>query len=110
SPGILNTGNIAFVSGSNFNVEIGGTTPGNTSTNYDQLNVTGTVDLGGATLNLSSFGGFTPAAGQSYTIVNNDSNDGITGTFNGLAEGAAIPNFLGVSGLTAHITYQGGTG
>ena len=39
-----------FPSGSNFDVEINGTTVG---TQYDQLNVTGTVTLGSATLNLT---------------------------------------------------------
>jgi CSLREA domain-containing protein len=120
SPGILNTGSVMFVGGSTFDVEIGGPTPGNTSTNHDQLNVTGTVDLSdNPTLNLSSFNGFTPIAGQSFVIVNNDSTDAITGVFtmgtggsdsNGgtLDQGDTITNFLG-SGLNATITYVGGT-
>ena len=113
SPGILNTGAINFSGGSSFNVEINGTTPG---TGHDQLNVTGTVSLGGATLNLS--GGHTPVAGDTFTIVNNDSIDLITGNFtmgtggtdaNGgsLAQGDTISNFLG-SGLNATISYIGG--
>ena len=113
SPGILNTGNISFTSGSTFDVEINGTTPG---TGHDQLNVTGTVSLGGATLNLS--GSHTPAAGNTFTIVNNDNIDLITGNFtmgtggtdsNGgtLAQGDTISNFLG-SGLNATISYING--
>ena len=109
SPGILNTGNISFASGSTYAVEIGGTTAGNASNNHDQLNVTGTVNLGSATLSLSSFNGFVPGAGQTFTIINNDDTDAITGIFNGLAEGATITtNFLG-SGLTAKISYAGGS-
>ena len=104
SPGILNVGDTTFSSGSSFVVEINGTTAG---TGYDQLNVTGTIDLGGATLSLS--GSFTPSAGQTYTIIVNDSTDAVTGTFNGLAEGAIISNFLG-SGLSAQISYVGGSG
>ncbi|MBV9241378.1 MAG: Ig-like domain-containing protein, partial [Acidobacteria bacterium] len=70
SPGTLNTGSVTFGSGSNFNVEIGGNTTGN----YDQLNVTGTVDLSGSpTLNLSAYSGYVPQVGDVYTIVNNDS-------------------------------------
>ncbi|MBK9438077.1 MAG: hypothetical protein IPN51_08830 [Chloracidobacterium sp.] len=61
-PRILNTGNIAFASGSQYNVEIGGKVVG---TLYDQLNVTGTVDLGDSTLNLSSYLGFVPGGGRS---------------------------------------------
>ena len=109
SPGILNTGNTSFVSGATFAVEIGGTTPGNRATDHDQLNVTGTVSPNGATLSLSAFGGFTPSAGQSFVIIANDDTDTISTRFNGLLEGATITNFLG-SGLTATITYAGGTG
>jgi CSLREA domain-containing protein len=72
-----------------------------------QLNVAGLVELNGASLMLS--GAYTPVAGDSFTIVNNDAGDAITGTFNGLAEGAVIPNFLG-SSLGAKITYTGGDG
>jgi autotransporter-associated beta strand protein len=108
SPGILNTGSVTFNSSSILAVEIGGTTPGNGPTNHDQLNVTGTVSLGNAVLGLSSFNGFAPSAGQSFVIISNDGTDGVTGTFNGLGEGATIPNFLG-SSLNATITYQGGT-
>jgi CSLREA domain-containing protein len=74
---------------------------------YTQLNVAGLVDLNGASLWLS--GTYTPVAGDSFTIVNNDAGDALTGTFNGLAEGAVIPNFLG-SPLGAKITYGGGDG
>src|SRR5205085_4772027 len=42
SAGILNTGPITFNSGSNFNVELNGTTVG---TQYDQVNVTGTATV-----------------------------------------------------------------
>ena len=109
SPGILNTGAVTFSSGSTFSVEIGGTTPGNTATDYDQLNVTGSVSLNGATLTPTQFAGFVPVAGNAFTIINNDLSDPITTTFAGLAEGATISNFLG-SGLNATISYVGGDG
>ena len=106
SPGILNSGSVSFASGSSFDVEIGGTSPGNASTNHDQLVVTGTVNLGSATLTTSAFNGFVPTAGNTFAILLNDSSDAITGTFNGLAEGATIANFLGTS-LSATISYVG---
>jgi CSLREA domain-containing protein len=110
NPGILNqTGDVTFNTGATFSVEIGGTTPGNTATNHDQLNVTGAVSPNDGTLTLASSGGFVPAAGQSFVIINNDSTDSITTTFNGLPEGATIPDFLGATGINATITYQGGT-
>ncbi len=108
SPGILNTGSISFSSGSTFQVEIGGTTAGNAITNHDQLNVTGTVSLGNATLTTLAFNSFVPVVGNKFTILVNDGSDLITGTFKGLAEGATISNFLG-SGFDATITYVANT-
>jgi CSLREA domain-containing protein len=107
SPGIINSGNVTFTSGSNFNVEIGGTTVG---TQYDQLNVTGTVALGNATLNLTQINSYPPGVNDSFTIINNDSNDAIGGTFNGLTEGAVISNNFFGSGFLAKISYVGGDG
>jgi hypothetical protein len=106
SPGILGVnGNFAFANNDSFNVEIGGTSPGNTATDHDQINVTGTVTIGtGVALNTSSFGGFTPLKDQQFVIINNDGSDVVSGTFAGLPEGAIIFNFLG-SGLSARISY-----
>ncbi len=110
TPGIFHTGDITFTVGSTLNVEIGGTTPGSGASYYDQLDVTGSVNIDpSAILNLASYGGFTPSPGQTFTIINNDGTDPITGNFNGLPEGAIINDFLG-SGLLAIITYQGGDG
>ena len=58
---------------------------------------------------MAATGGFVPLNGQSFPILTNDLADAITGIFNGLPEGQAIPAFLG-SGVTAQITYVGGTG
>ncbi|MDG3007728.1 Ig-like domain repeat protein [Paludisphaera mucosa] len=86
SPGLLNTGSLAFQSsGSTYNVELNGTTAG---TQYDQTDVTATVILAGATLSVSL--GYAPAIGDTYTIINNDGTDAVDGTFNGLAEGSTI--------------------
>ena len=109
-PGIINNiGNVSFASGSFYRVEIGGTTPGNTASNHDQLNVTGTVALGGATLTLAPFNSFVPSAGQTFVIINNDGADAISGTFAGFPEGSVITNFLGAANINATITYVGGT-
>ncbi len=95
-------GTLAFGSGDDLAIAINGASV----TQFHQLNVLGVVNLTGLDLVLS--GSFVPS-GQSFTIVNNDGVDPIHGTFNGLAEGASIPNFLG-SGFTATISYVGGTG
>lgn len=65
SPGILNVAALTLPGAPVTEVEIGGTTPG---TGHDQVNVTGTAILGG-TLALSSFGGFTPAACDAFTVM-----------------------------------------
>lgn|GEM_PF-3554756 len=109
SPETLATGAVTFTSGTFFEVEIGGTSPGDGTTGYDQLVVTGTVALGGATLNLIQFAGFTAnnAVQQTFTIIDNDgSADLVTGTFAGLPEGSQID----YAGGTVFISYAGGDG
>src|SRR5262249_54565763 len=90
--------------------EIGGTTAGNGTGYFDQEMVTGTVHLGGATLNLSSFNGYMPQAGDKYVVISNDGSDPIPDTFAGLAEGATITTSFLASGRPAGITYKGGDG
>lgn len=102
SPGVLNSGNLAFTGGT-YDVELAGTSTGE----YDQLNVTGTVNLGNATvLSVNHYNKYWPTLGNTYTIINNDGNDAVTGTFNGLAEGATV----NVSGVVYTISYKGGDG
>jgi hypothetical protein len=92
-----------------YQAEIGGTDP---CTGYDQLKVTGTVDLGGTNgntqgiLKVSRYNDFKPAAGQSYTIIDNDGSDAVQGTFKDLAEGATFE----VDGYVLQISYTGGDG
>src|SRR5260370_23301081 len=69
SPGIIHTGDLSFASGAHFAVQIAGTTVG---TQYDQVAVTGTVSLGGASLDLSLLNGFNPQVGASFVIIDND--------------------------------------
>jgi CSLREA domain-containing protein len=76
-------------------------------TGYTQLNLVGLVNLNNAVLQLS--GSNVPVAGQTFMVVNNDSNDPIVGAFNGLPQGSIINNFFG-SGLNAQINYTGGDG
>ncbi|MEQ8334582.1 DUF4347 domain-containing protein [Nisaea sp.] len=101
SPGKISTGNLTLASGSTANMEIEGTVPG---TGYDQIAVTGTVTISGATLSLTVTD--IPAAGASYILIDNDGVDAVTGTFSGLAEGASIT----AGGATYTISYAGGTG
>ena len=104
SPGVLNSGSATLSSGT-FAIEINGTTLGS---QYDQLSVTGTVNLSGATLSLSGSYLTTPVVTNDlFTILLNDSGDAITGTFAGLSEGAhAYSGF----GQDYTISYVGGDG
>jgi autotransporter-associated beta strand protein len=96
---ILSAGNVAMTSGSNFNVTVNGSSAG---TEYDQLNATGTVNLGGATLNVSV--GTGSMVGDTYTIIKNVK--AVVGSFAGLAEGATFT----AGSAVFRITYHGGAG
>jgi autotransporter-associated beta strand protein len=82
TPGILHVQSIAFPAGSSFVVRLNGPTAG---TDYDQLQVSGTVDLGGATLSASLSPTFLPALGSAFTILT--STDTLSGTFAGHPDG-----------------------
>jgi fibronectin-binding autotransporter adhesin len=101
SPGLLTiNGNLTMNSGSAFRAELNGALPGS---GYDQLAVNGLVSLGNA--NLFVTGGFQPDANYTYFLVNNDLNDAITGTFNGLAEGSSVSWTFGGNAYSATLTY-----
>ncbi|MCU0240145.1 MAG: hypothetical protein MUC29_11950 [Pyrinomonadaceae bacterium] len=102
--GILNTKNLTLTNQGIVAIKIGGTTAG--STGHDQLNVTGTVNLGSSQLAPIAWNNFRPAINDSFTIINNDGTDAINGTFNNLPEGARISAL----GFAFRISYVGGTG
>ncbi len=103
SPGILNTGDVSLLAGSTLNIELNSPYL-IAGTDYDQLNVTGTVTLGG---NLVLDGGaVAPSGGEVLTIIANDGTEAVAGTFSGLAEGAAVS----VNNFSAVVSYQGGDG
>ncbi|HEY0461743.1 MAG TPA: VCBS repeat-containing protein [Pyrinomonadaceae bacterium] len=103
--GILNTANLTFTANGAYACKIGGTTAG--ANGYDQLNVTGTVNLNNARLAPIPWNGFRPAIGDSLTILKNDGTDAINGTFLNAPEGAV---FGGALNTAFRITYQGGDG
>jgi VCBS repeat-containing protein len=75
---------------------------GNTTT---IVNLTGTLDLGNAQLTLNMANGYTPAVGHTITLIANDGNDAITGTFAGKPEGLTVQ----VGSNLFSISYVGGT-
>jgi fibronectin-binding autotransporter adhesin len=96
SPGILNTGDFSL-SGGTLLAELDGATAGS---EYDQLNVTGTVNLGGL-LDLAL--GFTPAVNQLFFLILNDEADAISGTFTDLANHSTFSQ----GGSSFQISYFG---
>ena len=105
SPGLLSTGALTMVSGAALALELNTTTP---ATGYDQLSVTGTVDLTGATLTLGGTYHTAPVVSNDlFFVLLNDGSDAITGNFNGLAEGSHV--FSG-NGQDYIITYGADAG
>ena len=99
NPGILNVqGNVTLDPSATFGVALNGPAP---STGYDQLNVTGSVNLNGSTLDPSL--GFSPS-GETFTIIR--STAPITGTFHGLSEGGTLL----INGRLFKISYAAGNG
>lgn len=101
SPGCLNTGDLTL--NGSLDEEIGGTVA---CSGYDQIKVTGTVDVTGGTLNTILYNAYKPKAGESYVLISNDAADAVVGTFNGLPEGATFNQ----GGFVFKVTYKGGDG
>lgn len=99
----LTTNNLTFTGNSRYTVDVQGAAAGQ----FDQTIVNGTVTLAGT---LAVVETFTPAPGQSFVIIANDGVDAVSGTFNGLAEGAIVDADFNGSGVTVRITYVGGDG
>jgi autotransporter-associated beta strand protein len=104
--GILKSKSISLDGDDTFSVRaIGGTsTPGST---HSLLQVTGTVTLGNAKLELSAAGDLlTSTEQQEIVIIDNDGADAVSGTFADLPSGATFV----LNGALFRIRYAGGTG
>ncbi|MGH6736014.1 MAG: M10 family metallopeptidase C-terminal domain-containing protein [Methyloceanibacter sp.] len=97
--GTLSADAVTFQSGGVFSVELG-------QGLSDQLDVIGAVVLGNATLMGARIGNYHPDAGETITIIDNEGNDAVIGTFAGLAEGATLVT----GGRKFIISYEGGDG
>ena len=104
-PGCLASDKLTFASGAALAVDIVDNTA---CSGYDSISVTGNVNLNSASLNLdlSNY----PDSGihsDSFTLIDNDGSDAVSGTFDGLPEGAGISH----TGLyELFISYVGGDG
>ncbi len=83
--------------------ELAGT---NAGTDYDQLCVSGSVNLGNGNSTLGVTRTFAPATGTTFTIIGKLGAGAISGTFTNMPEG----KLFGVGGLPFQITYAGGNG
>lgn len=87
STAILTTGAVTLSSGSNFQIDINGTTVGS---GYDQLKANG-ASIAGSNLLLTLGTTFTQSdVGDKFAILSNVSASLVTGTFSGLSEGASF--------------------
>ena len=80
SPGALTARASVDLAAGTFDVELDGLTPG---VAYDQLRTIGTIQLG-ANLNVAL--SFTPASGDSFTLIDNLGASPVQGTFAGLPQ------------------------
>jgi len=103
------TGALTLQANSEFDVDINGITVG---THHDQLDVTGNVDITDALLNLTLGGGFVPTADQSFTIIDNDLADAVTGFFRNPITGTSMPegHAIDLGSFVVTISYVGGDG
>src|SRR5262249_38174035 len=83
-------------------IGIGGT---NAGSDYDQLAITRDVTPDGAR-DASFINSFVSSFGQSFTIIDNQGSNPVSGTFAGLAEGS----YFYVGGRQFRISYAGGDG
>ncbi len=74
---------------------------------FEKMQAAGAVTIdAAATLTATAIGGFVPVNGNSFTMIENTTGTGTTGTFAGKPEGSSLT----LGGVSSFITYVGGTG
>lgn len=109
SMGTLATGNIAFASAASLSIQLQKTTGNGNQpavTDYDRLNVTGTVTLNDTPLSLTLGAGV--QEGDIFYIILNDSSDAVSGIFSGYAQGSQFT--LNNQNFLISYTAESGTG
>lgn len=103
----LGTGDLTLDGGSVLDVQIDGVSPG---TQHDQLIVSGSVNIVGASLQLALR--YVPNLGDQIVLVDNDGADPVVGEFSGLLEGFVVNLTSSIDGnvYTFAISYIGGDG
>jgi hypothetical protein len=98
--GVGNSGALTLDAASTFRAVLNSASAGF----FSNLHVTGAVNLGGSTLNVTLGASTNP--GDTFVIIDNDGADAVNGTFNGLPEGT----LFNAGGFVLQITYVGGNG
>jgi hypothetical protein len=104
--GILNTGNLTLSAGASFVPKLNGDTVG--TNGYDQVNVTGSVSISGAVINVLPSAATPPRLRLPLVVLRNDGSDPIAGEFANAPEGSYVYD----AGHTTRfrISYHGGDG
>lgn len=102
SPGCITVGGDFSIDGE-YEFEIEGET---VCTEYDQVDVTGAVDVTSSVLTISRLSTFVPELNTEFVIINNEGTDDVVGEFSGWAQGAQVV----VDQVTYEIDYAGGDG
>lgn len=106
SPSTFTTLGLYSSTGAIFSATSGFTADVTTSGNYEKITVIGTIDItAGAAFTANAAGGYVWNGTDTFTFLDNDGIDAITGTFTG----PTLTNFLG-STLTATQSYTAGSG
>ncbi len=97
---ILGTGNFTLNTGATLALDI------TDSLSCDSVNVTGSLTLGGSLqVALLHFAG---TVGEIYYIMNNDAEEAVIGTFDGLADGGTYTNLAGAQFQVSYDAVNGG--
>ena len=102
--GTFNIGNLNFGAGGAFLTKLNGVAAGE----YDQINVTGTVTLNNAELQILPSETTFPRIKRPLVIVRNDGTEPIGGTFLNIPEGTSVLSQSGT--MRFRISYHGGDG
>ncbi|MBX3733563.1 MAG: hypothetical protein KF791_13325 [Verrucomicrobiae bacterium] len=103
-PGTLDLGDLALQEGAVLAIQL---QPHGGGTDHDQLRVSGTVSLGGATLALST--PWFQDLERTFVIIRNDGDGDVLGSFDGLPEGSRL-KAPGTESEHLTISYRGGDG
>jgi hypothetical protein len=99
----LATGSLTLNGGTTLAVQINGLTP---DSGHDQVRVSGSVALGGATLNTTGSTIADTSLGDKVVLIDNDDSDTVTGTFASYPQGSVVM----VNGQQFRIFYDGNDG